>query len=674
MSSKGASCLVARAAPTSDILKPPDKAGIDVISKLEGLSLKESNETQKSEKEKPKSKAPDKISPVDFLNYQNAKSSYLARRVKTAAKMHRVGPELFAELLRHPSRKQIEQAKKGIPVDQEPKEKVEVDENGKPKVVLIARGPSRVERTPASHHPYSDARGQAYGAAPRRSDNNRNAHQTGYENNYVWSDSPETVGYNSNNSSPGNCQTDMGYFSSSPRQQPSPFPQCPLNELDRLLKSENAETRNREIREASERHEEVPKNVSDFILTYSRPYSASTSEESGDAHGSERHSRNSSISESSDKARRHSADSGCDSPMSAGSAPHCSPNAPRGTVSGQMYFNDNGGYYNEQDGSYNEFRRRAKERFRDALSEREYDEGQLWAIKVYKEMAIRNICLDTKQYDGDTLLHIVVSNRDYGKIYALSELLLKNDNVCHQNPLDVHNDQNETPLYKAVEYRCRPEVIEYFLSLGSDPNVQPMQNGKPTKDPPLHYAASHSMPEIVEVLCARADINMVNGYGYTPLLCAALKHNHLISSETGLRWDNSETIKLLLSHGANPRIYDRKNHRSVLTEAYEKMEPELSEILKSYIDERAYYDMTNQEMMGEQGYYPEGCPGVAYQAQQQQHPQHHSPPPHQPQMQQPSLQQQPMQQSPLQQQQPHHPQQQGYIYPEYQEQQPYMYN
>lgn len=48
---------------------------------------------------------------------------------------------------------------------------------------------------------------------------------------------------------------------------------------------------------------------------------------------------------------------------------------------------------------------------------------------------------------------------------------------------------------------------------------------------------------------------MVNGYGYTPLLCAALKHNHLICKETGLRWDNSKTIKILLAHGANPRIY-----------------------------------------------------------------------------------------------------------------------
>lgn len=116
-------------------------------------------------------------------------------------------------------------------------------------------------------------------------------------------------------------------------------------------------------------------------------------------------------------------------------------------------------------------------------------------------MSNRNHCLDQKQYDGDTLLHIVTSNRDYGKIYALSELLLKNDMVCSANPIDVRNDQNETPLFKAVEYRCRPEAIEYFLALGADPNVQPMQSGKPIKDPPLHYAASHSMPEIVEVKC-----------------------------------------------------------------------------------------------------------------------------------------------------------------------------
>uniref|UniRef100_A0A0N5AR09 ANK_REP_REGION domain-containing protein n=1 Tax=Syphacia muris TaxID=451379 RepID=A0A0N5AR09_9BILA len=602
MSSGDTACLMARAASNTGTLKPQSTGNDDVVAKLEALCIKEKSEKLKDDKEKLKKKHAfvDNVSPVDFLNYQNAKSSFLARKMKTAAKLHRVGPELFAELLQHPGKKNRKEEDENA--TKEGKNEHLNNDNDKSKSGFIARGPSRIERTPISHHPYGDGKGQSYGTAPKRTDA-KHPYQHAYENNYAWTDSPETVGYNSNNSSPGTYQTDMGYFSSSPQQQQSSFPQCPLSELDRYLDGENEAAK-----ETS--HEEVPKIVSDFILTYSRPYSASTSEESANVRDTEKHSRNSSFSESSDKARRHSTDSGCDSPMSAGSAPHCSPNAPRGTSSGLTCYNENGNYINDPDGSLKELRKRAKERFRDIFTEKEYDEGQLWAIRVYKELSNRNHCLDQKQYDGDTLLHIVTSNRDYGKIYALSELLLKNDMVCSSNPIDVRNDQNETPLFKAVEYRCRPEAIEYFLALGADPNVQPMQNGKPIKDPPLHYAASHSMPEIVQVLCKKADINMVNGYGYTPLLCAALKHNHLICKETGLRLDNSETIRILLAHGANPQIYDRKCQRSLLNEVYEKMEPELSEILKAYLDERVYYDMTNQELTNDQRYYQESQDNV----------------------------------------------------------------
>lgn len=167
----------------------------------------------------------------------------------------------------------------------------------------------------------------------------------------------------------------MGYFSSSPQQQPSPFPQCPLNELDQYLEAESSDSK--------ETHEEIPKIVSDFILTYSLPYSASTSTESNTAADQERHSRNSSSSDTSAKIRRHSADSGCDSPMSAGSAPHCSPNAPRGSVSSQLCGTDNENRSDVHDGSLKSLRKKAKERFRDILTEKEYDEGQLWAIRVY---------------------------------------------------------------------------------------------------------------------------------------------------------------------------------------------------------------------------------------------------------------------------------------------------
>jgi ankyrin repeat protein len=150
-----------------------------------------------------------------------------------------------------------------------------------------------------------------------------------------------------------------------------------------------------------------------------------------------------------------------------------------------------------------------------------------------------------------SLLHIVVWHRDLAKMYAVVEQMLKTDNPACRKPFDIPNRMHETPLFLAVQKRCI-DAVWYLLEVGANPNYQNRRN---ERDAPLHYAAARGMSEIVDALCAHTSTNvdLINGMGLTPLICAVRNHG-VIEEDSQCLINNKPTIRALLRAGAQVNV------------------------------------------------------------------------------------------------------------------------
>lgn len=231
--------------------------------------------------------------------------------------------------------------------------------------------------------------------------------------------------------------------------------------------------------------------------------------------------------------------------------------------------------------------RPAKEVLRSLVGAEEMDDAWAWTSKCMQKYP-GALCYQDS--DRDTLLHIVTSHLDLGKVYALTEQMIKTEYVGHEKPFDVKNRWHETPLFLAVEKRNR-EIVDYLLEVGADPNAQ---NSRPERDTPLHYAVARSLHDIVKTICSynTTNLNMINGMGLTPLLCAIKKHGEM-DMESGCVLDNSRIIQLLLKFGADPMIsvrnhvpnyiqrtglQDATNGRTAMHYAVDCMSPEIIDV------------------------------------------------------------------------------------------------
>jgi len=215
------------------------------------------------------------------------------------------------------------------------------------------------------------------------------------------------------------------------------------------------------------------------------------------------------------------------------------------------------------------------------------DDAWAWACKCVLNYP-GALCYQDK--DKDTLLHIVTTHLDLGKIYALVEQMIKTDYPSHQKPFDMKNRYSETPLFLAVEKRHN-EVVDYLLEAGSDPNCQ----SSAKRDGPLHLAARLGMAEIVKTICSynTTNLNAINGKGLTPLLAAVLNHG-VYEEEGGYIVDNTQTIQYLLKFGADPLIVDATTGQNAMHFAITRMAPEIIDVFKDNLDEELMTELVNK--------------------------------------------------------------------------------
>jgi len=155
-------------------------------------------------------------------------------------------------------------------------------------------------------------------------------------------------------------------------------------------------------------------------------------------------------------------------------------------------------------------------------------------------------------------IHDAVKNNDSAKI---RELIKKSPDLVSSK-----DEDGFTPLHLAAVNGYR-DLVEFLLTNKADVNSR--DNAGST---PLHQAAAgegdHS--DLVELLLAqRADIDAADKHGLTPLHYAALA-------------DNQNTIRSLLTHGANPNIKDHKYGNTPLIIAVAKGNKKVAELLLAH--------------------------------------------------------------------------------------------
>ncbi|EJW81499.1 hypothetical protein WUBG_07593, partial [Wuchereria bancrofti] len=527
---------------------------------------------------------PERISPSEFVTLQRLRSNALACRTSTTIKTSRHNSTLFDDLINsdaaEKNKRKYEKDEKSVgdvevilsekaiaaspsrfAVKDDGKQTEPVLEKAKEpsfekSVVLLARGPVRnLRNTVVGYAPYTSRNSCV--TEPQNFDRNTenyNAVQCSFENSAFSTIGPDLIQFASTScstptsSTPNTVQSGLGCGPSGTLHQVS-------LSLEQTISYPGDVVDNTQL----------PEDLSDFILKYSQEY---TTKVQSSKSGISARSRNSSISDSNNQTNFDSplyrilVEDNCVSPLSAKSAPQCSPVLPRTATQIPVIFEEKNlaapEFLTNQSRREMTTSRLAKSRLRALISDNEMVEAWAWSCKCIQEL---EGALCYQDQDGDSLLHIVILHMDLPKIYALVEQMLKAEDICTQRAFDLPNATFETPLYLAVQ-KNNSEVVAYLLEAGANPNHQTASSGQQTS---LHYAASNGMIEIVEVisfvkdyafiviLCAsgKADINMPNGMGQTPLLCAVKEHG-IRPRKTEPCVDNSLTILCLLKYGANP--------------------------------------------------------------------------------------------------------------------------
>ena len=103
----------------------------------------------------------------------------------------------------------------------------------------------------------------------------------------------------------------------------------------------------------------------------------------------------------------------------------------------------------------------------------------------------------------------------------------------------IIDPSGQTPLMRAVLQGSTPETVEMLLKLGADPLI-----GERDGYTPMHGAGFQGRAQLVPILIEKAhlDINERHSDGYTPITRACW----------GREQRHTETVKVMLIHGANP--------------------------------------------------------------------------------------------------------------------------
>uniref|UniRef100_A0A0K0FIM7 ANK_REP_REGION domain-containing protein n=1 Tax=Strongyloides venezuelensis TaxID=75913 RepID=A0A0K0FIM7_STRVS len=633
--------LIARKSPNISLKDKPSvkvENSIDEISNgLGSLSIKgngRKNSDQENETTRPsgvmRQMKLSPMSPKDFVKLQSMRSIALAKKTISTFKPEKMSDTLINDLLSDDTtlndKTSISNGKEGDVKNENLKEIKESEKDDcKDKESssssdslsdkeLISRGPVRQHRSyNSAYHPYGSNLSSPTiqcGNIPQNvlttSSYARNQQNIG-NIDYNVNNRYYQMNYNSQleyaSSTPDSCISDNSFSST------SPFGNTSNDYKSNCNSNESSPSTSVSISEnTKEAGSEIPEYLSDFILKYSKRYSKSDYDNDDEIEESFSNTKNAislqpndqnTVNRSDEDLRSSSTDSGVDSPLAARSVPNHSPAAPRASFSNPHTPNNNillndliPAFHAIKAAGHNNLilsipsSRPYKDELRSLINDKDMDEAWAWLFQFLQESPSKFYQQDQ---DQDTLLHIVTFHLDYAKIFALVEQMIKYSTDDFKL-YDVPNKFNETPLFIAIEKR-ELLIVNYLLEINADPNIK---NCRPERDAPLHFAAARGLNDIVIALCKSRliNINMLNGMGLSPLMCA-IKNHKAVDEDTGYIVDNRLVIKTLLEYGADPFVCDSTNGKTAIHYSVEYQSPEIIETIKECIDEERMTELVN---------------------------------------------------------------------------------
>ena len=151
-------------------------------------------------------------------------------------------------------------------------------------------------------------------------------------------------------------------------------------------------------------------------------------------------------------------------------------------------------------------------------------------------------------YAGDTPLHIAAAayQRDIAE-----ELVSRGANVSARNRRGaepLHYAADGAPGSPSWNPDAQHAVVEFLIEVGADPNAEDK-----TGVTPLHRAVrTRCTPAVRALLSNGADARRKNKGGSTPLHLAVQNTGRGGTGSAASREEQTEIIRLLLSHGARP--------------------------------------------------------------------------------------------------------------------------
>lgn len=187
-------------------------------------------------------------------------------------------------------------------------------------------------------------------------------------------------------------------------------------------------------------------------------------------------------------------------------------------------------------------------------------------IEVVATLINKGAKLDITDSDGRSVLYVPIK---YGYTEIINLLLHFNKTVIGVSLIDIKDKQGNTPLNYAIKYK-NIDIVKLLLNNNANPDITNIKG-----DSSVHMAVYSKDVQIISALSG--DLNIQNLAGETPLHIACnlkifkiieylVKNNTELDLQdyengfTALHYsvnlDDVNTVKMLLSHNANPNIQD----------------------------------------------------------------------------------------------------------------------